>query len=224
MERRLLFAGRWRSLADVATESAHRPWSRTSTFMATTWSRRPLAARCGFSMTSRRCASSTASGRGRMRICLRPRNVVRVRWDMSQDTPLPPETPAGRQSAGRRDSLLLLKSVPAGDIKTLDLRLRNNNLVREFSNVPAPFDKAPANAPEYWFAPPPALPKTAGLNRFTWDLRYPLDEGNALQLLWQSTRLHRVHAFRSCHSRKISPRHAAGTVRRAGSNILWSLT
>ena len=50
---------------------------------------------------------------------------------------------------------------------------RQNHLVREFTDVPPSFDKAPANAPEYWFAPPPALTKNAGLNRFVWDLRYP---------------------------------------------------
>ena len=103
---------------------------------------------------------------------LRPRNVVRVRWDMSQDTPLPPETPAGENPPDGAIMNYFLKSEPTGDIK-LTIYDARNNLVREFSNVPAPFDKAPANAPEYWFAPPPALSKKAGLNRFTWDLRYP---------------------------------------------------
>jgi len=103
---------------------------------------------------------------------LRPRNVVRARWDMSQDTPLPPETPAGDNPPDGAIIDYFLKSVPAGDIK-LSIYDAKNNLVREFSNVPPTFDKAPANAPEYWFAPPPALSKDAGLNRFTWDLRYP---------------------------------------------------
>jgi len=39
--------------------------------------------------------------------------------------------------------------------------------------VPPTFDKTPGNVPEYWFAPPTALSKNAGLNRFAWDLRYP---------------------------------------------------
>jgi photosystem II stability/assembly factor-like uncharacterized protein len=103
---------------------------------------------------------------------LRPRNTVRARWDMSQDTPLPPETPAGDNPPDGAIVNYFLKSEPAGDIK-LSIYDAKNNLVREFSNIPAPFDKAPANAPEYWFAPPPALSKKAGLNRFTWDLRYP---------------------------------------------------
>ena len=103
---------------------------------------------------------------------LRPRNVVRVRWDMSEDTPLPPETPAGDNPPDGAIIDYFLKSVPAGDIK-LSIYDAQNHLVREFTNVPPTFDKAPANAPEYWFAPPPALSKTAGLNRFAWDLRYP---------------------------------------------------
>jgi photosystem II stability/assembly factor-like uncharacterized protein len=103
---------------------------------------------------------------------LGPRNVVRVRWDMSQDTPLPPETPAGDNPPDGATIYYFLKSAPAGDIK-LSIYDSHNNLVHEFSNVPAPYDKTPANAPEYWFAPQPSLTKTAGLNRFTWDLRYP---------------------------------------------------
>ncbi|HXM63909.1 MAG TPA: hypothetical protein VN950_23815 [Terriglobales bacterium] len=103
---------------------------------------------------------------------LSPRSVVRVRWDMSQDTPLPPETPAGDNPPDGATIYYFLKSAPAGDIK-LSIYDSHNNLVREFTNIPAPYDKAPANAPEYWFAPQPALTKTGGLNRFAWDLRYP---------------------------------------------------
>jgi hypothetical protein len=45
--------------------------------------------------------------------------------------------------------------------------------VWEYTDVAPTFDKTPGNVPEYWFAPPTALSKNAGLNRFTWDLRYP---------------------------------------------------
>jgi len=103
---------------------------------------------------------------------LSPRNVVRVRWDMSQDTPLPPETPAGNNPPDGATIYYFLKSAPAGDIK-LSIYDAQNHLVNELTNVPPAFDEAPANVPEYWFAPPTALSKKAGLNRFTWDLRYP---------------------------------------------------
>ncbi|HXM20384.1 MAG TPA: hypothetical protein VN948_03855 [Terriglobales bacterium] len=103
---------------------------------------------------------------------LRLRNAVRTRWDMYQDTPLPPETPAGENPPDGAIVYYFLKSVPAGDVK-LSVYDGQDHLVREYSDVPPTFDKAPANAPEYWFAPPAALSKKAGLNRFTWDLRYP---------------------------------------------------
>jgi photosystem II stability/assembly factor-like uncharacterized protein len=103
---------------------------------------------------------------------LRPRNAVRARWDMSQDTPLPPETPAGDNPPDGAIIDYVLKSPPAGDIK-LSIFDAKNHLVQEFTNVPASIDQAPANAPEYWFAPPATLSTKAGLNRFTWNLRYP---------------------------------------------------
>jgi hypothetical protein len=65
-----------------------------------------------------------------------------------------------------------LKSAPAGEVK-LSIYDPQNNLVREFSSLASAVDLAPANAPEYWFAPPTALSKKAGFNRFVWDLRFP---------------------------------------------------
>lgn len=103
---------------------------------------------------------------------LRPRDVVRVRWDMYQDTPLPPETPAGNNPPDGATIYYFLKSAPAGDIK-LSIYDAQNRLVREYTNVAPEYDKVPANVPDYWFASPSALSKNAGLNRFTWDLRYP---------------------------------------------------
>jgi hypothetical protein len=44
--------------------------------------------------------------------------------------------------------------------------------VRRYSSVPPPAPALKANVPSYWFAPPDALPKTAGMNRFAWNLRY----------------------------------------------------
>jgi photosystem II stability/assembly factor-like uncharacterized protein len=101
-----------------------------------------------------------------------PRDVVRVRWDMNQDTPLPPETPAGNNPPDGAIIYYFLKSAPAGGVK-LSIYDAHNRLVREYTDVPPEIDEAPANIPEYWFAPPTALSRKAGLNRFTWDLRYP---------------------------------------------------
>jgi hypothetical protein len=103
---------------------------------------------------------------------LRPRSAVRARWDVSQDTPLPRETPAGDNPPDGAIIDYFLKSAPAGEVK-LSIYDARNHLVREFTEVFPGFDNAPANAPEYWFAPPPTLSKNPGLNRFAWDLRYP---------------------------------------------------
>jgi photosystem II stability/assembly factor-like uncharacterized protein len=103
---------------------------------------------------------------------LRPRNAVRVRWDTYEDTPLPPETPAGDNPPDGAIINYFLRSASAGGIK-LSIYDTQNHLVREYSDVPPTLDTTPANAPEYWFAPPAVLTRKAGLNRFAWDLRYP---------------------------------------------------
>ena len=103
---------------------------------------------------------------------LRPQKTIRTRWDMNQDTPLPPETPAGKNPPDGAMVNYYLKSAPAGDIK-LSIYDSQNNLVREYSSIASATDNTPANVPSYWFAPPAVLSKTLGLNRFVWDLRYP---------------------------------------------------
>jgi hypothetical protein len=100
-----------------------------------------------------------------------PQEAVRARWDVNQDTPLPIETPAGKNPL---DGVILnyyLKSPPSGDL-TLTIYDAQNNVVREYSDAVQVQDAGPANVPEYWFAPLSKLPKAAGLNRFAWDLRY----------------------------------------------------
>ena len=106
---------------------------------------------------------------------LPPQPAVRTRWDMNQDTPYPPETPAGKNPPDGAIVNYFLQSPPAGEIR-LSIYDEKKNLVREFSSVAAPIDPTPANAPEYWFAPPAALTKNPGLNRFVWNLRYPAPE------------------------------------------------
>ena len=103
---------------------------------------------------------------------LTPSPAVRTRWDMDQDTPLPPGTPVGQNPPDGAIVNYFLKSPASGDIK-LSIYDSQNNPVREFSTVPAPYDPAPPNAPEYWFAPQPVLSTHGGLNRFVWDLHYP---------------------------------------------------
>jgi photosystem II stability/assembly factor-like uncharacterized protein len=103
---------------------------------------------------------------------LQPENAIRVRWDMSQDTPLPVEVPAGKNPPDGAIIDYYLKGASDSEIK-LSVYDSKNELVREYSSTPAAIDSTPANVPSYWFETPTALTKSAGHNRFTWDLRYP---------------------------------------------------
>jgi hypothetical protein len=101
-----------------------------------------------------------------------PRTAVRVRRDENQDTPLPPEVPAGKNPP---DGAILNYFLPAsstGDIR-LEIYDADEKLVRSFSSADVP--KAPEETPfvaEYWIAHPQPLSKAAGMHRFVWNLRY----------------------------------------------------
>src|SRR5262249_26324075 len=101
-----------------------------------------------------------------------PQTAVRARWDVNQDTPLPPETPAGRNPPDGAILDYYLASAARGDIR-LAIYDQDGNLVREFSGAPGPATPPFPNVPDYWFAPGETLPNAPGLNRFVWDLRYP---------------------------------------------------
>jgi hypothetical protein len=101
-----------------------------------------------------------------------PRTAIRVRRDENQDTPLPPEVPAGKNPP---DGAILNYVLPAnspGDVQ-LEVYDEDEKLVRSFSSTAAP--KEPEETPfvaEYWIGHPQALSKTAGMHRFVWNLRY----------------------------------------------------
>jgi photosystem II stability/assembly factor-like uncharacterized protein len=101
-----------------------------------------------------------------------PETAIRVRWDNYPDTPLQPETPAGRNPADGAPIQYFQKSPAKGEL-ALDVYDAKGVLVRHYSSTPAKVSIAPPNVPEFWFYPPAALPNEAGINRFIWDLRYP---------------------------------------------------
>ncbi len=100
------------------------------------------------------------------------RTAIRVRRDENQDTPLPPEVPAGKNPP---DGAILNYSLPAnsgGDIQ-MEIYDADEKLVRSFSSATMP--KEPEETPfvaAYWIGHPQALLKTAGMHRFVWNLRY----------------------------------------------------
>src|SRR2546425_208684 len=102
-----------------------------------------------------------------------PRTAIRVRRDENQDTPLPPEIPAGKNPP---DGAILNYFLPAKSLADTQLQIydANGNLLRSFSS--APVAKEPEEVPfvaKYWIAHPQPISKEAGMRRFVWNLRSP---------------------------------------------------
>jgi hypothetical protein len=97
-----------------------------------------------------------------------------VRLDLNQDTPIPPEMPAGQNPPNGAIIDYYLGSAPRGDVK-LAIYDSAGQLVREYSTRaeagPAA-SEPPPNVPDYWIGHPKPLTREAGMNRFVWDLRY----------------------------------------------------
>lgn len=101
-----------------------------------------------------------------------PAAAWRVRWDNHPDTPLPADTPAGKNPPEGAIIYYYLKSPAAKEI-TLQIRDEHGNIVQRFSSNPVPTDTRAKNVPDYWFAPPEVMSTNAGLNRFVWNLEWP---------------------------------------------------
>ncbi|HEV7858852.1 MAG TPA: hypothetical protein VGO91_09510 [Pyrinomonadaceae bacterium] len=101
----------------------------------------------------------------------KPEQALRVRADNWQETPLSAETPAARNPPDGAIIDYYLKSSSPREI-TLEIRDEHGNTVQRFSSQPTAQDNLPGNVPDFWFAPPDALPAKAGMNRFVWNLRY----------------------------------------------------
>ena len=102
----------------------------------------------------------------------KPETAYRVRWDNDQDTPLPPEVPAGQNPPEGAIIDYSLKAPATGTI-TLGIYDAHGNLVREYSSIAPKPDTSMPNVPMYWLKPPVVLAATAGMHRIAWDLRYP---------------------------------------------------
>ncbi|MGH9434755.1 MAG: WD40/YVTN/BNR-like repeat-containing protein, partial [Terriglobia bacterium] len=103
----------------------------------------------------------------------RPATAIRIRRDVNQDTPLRPETPAGKNPPNGAIIDYNLRSAPQGEI-TLEILDSGGNVVRKFESgvTPPPLAKH-LDFPRSWLREPAPLTKNAGMNRFVWDLRYP---------------------------------------------------
>jgi photosystem II stability/assembly factor-like uncharacterized protein len=102
-----------------------------------------------------------------------PSDAWRRRGNQSRDTPLPPETPLGRNPPEGAVLDYFLGATARGPV-TLEITDSKGNPVRRFSSDdPPPQLSAVRYFAEGWLKPetPPAA--TAGHHRFLWDLRYP---------------------------------------------------
>jgi len=102
----------------------------------------------------------------------RPDTAWRVRRNVGYNTPFPADVPHALNPPEGVSVFYWLASKPGGEV-TLDVRDASGAVVRHMSSVaPAPVKEA-AQPPEpnWWIAPPFALPAEAGLNRTHWDLR-----------------------------------------------------
>uniref|UniRef100_Q01PB5 Sortilin N-terminal domain-containing protein n=1 Tax=Solibacter usitatus (strain Ellin6076) TaxID=234267 RepID=Q01PB5_SOLUE len=150
------------SCRDLAIEQNH---LIVATFGRALWSIDDLNPLRELAAKSAQVASSNA-------YLFAPAPAVRMQWDTYTDTPLSPELPA---TANPPDGAVIdyyLKSAPAGEIK-LEIYDPAGKLVRSYSSTGAASLDYKVNVPDYWLAPASVLPKTAGLHRFVWDLRYP---------------------------------------------------
>jgi len=102
-----------------------------------------------------------------------PAPAIRVRRNVNQDTPFPPEVPSALNPPPGALIYYALAAAPAGEI-TLDVLDQAGKVVRHLSSTPeAPVEEAARPPhPNFWVAPPVALPAAAGLNRINWDVRY----------------------------------------------------
>ncbi|HET7251640.1 MAG TPA: hypothetical protein VFI79_17480, partial [Gemmatimonadales bacterium] len=101
-----------------------------------------------------------------------PGEATRVRRNVGNDTPFPPEVPHALNPPDGGLIYYYLASEPAGEI-TLDVLDAHGSVVRHLTSAAVAPVKEAAQPPEpnFWLAAPLRLSKAAGLNRVNWDLR-----------------------------------------------------
>lgn len=101
-----------------------------------------------------------------------PGTALRVRRNVSWNTPFPPEIPHALNPPDGASIDYWLAEAPSGPV-TIDVADARGVIVRHLTSVvPAPVvEAAKPSHPNFWIAPPFALSAQAGTNRATWDLR-----------------------------------------------------
>src|SRR6266404_5464735 len=108
-----------------------------------------------------------------------PEEAIRFRWNRNTDTPLPPDTPAGKNPPDGAILDYYLAEV-SGKLITLEIFDHENHLVRRYSSTDKPesLEKIAAEnpIPMYWVRPQQMLSAEKGMHRFVWDMHYPPPE------------------------------------------------
>ncbi|MGA6959028.1 MAG: hypothetical protein WBY38_06455 [Candidatus Acidiferrales bacterium] len=101
-----------------------------------------------------------------------PARAMRMRRSENRDTPLPLETPVGENPPAGAIFEYFLKSPASGEV-ILEIHDQQDNLLRRYSSEDQPpeIQEAPEIQKE-WLPRFSPLPKSAGMHRFVWDLRY----------------------------------------------------
>jgi photosystem II stability/assembly factor-like uncharacterized protein len=101
-----------------------------------------------------------------------PGEAVRVRRNVGNDTPFPPEVPHALNPPDGAIIYYSLDSKPQAPI-TIEVVDATGAVVRRMTSAPMDPVKEAARPPEpnFWIAPPFRLPAEAGGNRTNWDLR-----------------------------------------------------
>src|SRR5690242_332578 len=104
-----------------------------------------------------------------------PQEALRWRWNRNPDTPLPPETPAGKNPPDGAIIDYYLAAAASGPV-TLEILDAAGATARRYSSADAPLamDKIASEhpIPMYWVRPTQILSAEAGMHRFVWDMHY----------------------------------------------------
>ena len=174
----LRFLQRWRRLAAAAPEHAGHLHPRPGD------SRRRRGgghARPRLLDSGRHLAAAPDDGGDRRRptrTCSRRAPTYRFPRDTNTDTPLPPEEPAGQESARWRHPLLL-SEVGRRRPVALEILRRTGKLVRRFASTDKPERRRirSSTCPPIGCGRSSRSPAEAGMHRFIWDLHGPPPAG-----------------------------------------------
>lgn len=107
-------------------------------------------------------------------ILFAPQLATRVKRSMHNDTPFPPEEPAGQNPPDGAIINYYLRTKSSTPV-VLEITDNAGKVIRRFTSEDKPLDvdMNRINPPDYWVRPFQPLKNEAGMQRFTWDLLYP---------------------------------------------------